>query len=469
MRLFSKPKRFLESLTRPVAQASAARHDYERITLNQFDSNTEDAEKSVSWSMRVAAAWSWRFLVVITAVAVIAYMAYYVEIIVVPAFVALLLTVILQPLHRLLCKVIPPAWSAAISLLLGVGVVATLLSVASTQILYGISGITTKAQLGFQKVISWLRDGPLKLDQGQIQNYLDQLQSEVLGYVQRNTSSLASGAITATASIGTLATGMLITLFCLFFFLKDGRELWVWALRALPQKARIPVHEACVRGWITLGSYARTQIAVAAIDSVSIGIVAYFIGVNFAVPLAIIIFLGSLIPIVGILVTGSLAVLVVLFDSGPWMALAMIIIILVAYMVEGSLLQPLLMSGAVNLHPVAVLLAVTAGGYVASIPGALFAVPLVAFVNTVVLYLHGYDKFPALSHDKNRVGGTTEEIIMLVEGSKERSKAGIDKAARDAAIKEEAGSPKAQKEPKEPEKPKGEEADSAPAVDPKEH
>lgn len=417
MSIFESSKRIFQNLTKPVAEASAARTDYQRIEVVPEGTN-RDVREAVPWSLRVAGAWSWRFLVVVAAVAIIAYAATYIEEIFVPVLVAILLAVILHPLHRFLCRFVPAVWAATVSMILGLAVVITMISVASTQIVTSISGITSKAEKGFQQLIDWLKDGPLQLDQGQIENFLNQFQNEALGVLQRNSSTLASGALTATASIGTIATGTLITLFCLFFILKDGRQMWVWTLRLLPKGARAPLHEACVRGWVTLGSYARTQIAVAAIDSASIGIVAYLIGINLAIPLAVIIFLGSLIPIVGILVTGSLAVLVVLVDSGPWMALAMIVIIVVAYMVEGSLLQPILMSGAVNLHPVAVLLAVTAGGLIASVPGALFAVPVVAFINTVVLYLHGYDKFPALANDEKRVGGSSAAILAEIEGTK---------------------------------------------------
>jgi hypothetical protein len=57
------------------------------------------------------------------------------------------------------------------------------------------------------------------------------------------------------------------------------------------------------------------------------------------------------------------------------------------------------MGHAVSLHPVAVVLVVAVGSLVAGIIGALFAVPLAAVLNTVILYLHGTDKFPALGTD----------------------------------------------------------------------
>ena len=118
-----------------------------------------------------------------------------------------------------------------------------------------------------------------------------------------------------------------------------------------------------------------------------------------ALPLGILVFLGSFIPIVGTVLTGVVAVLVALVSHGPVVAVIMLAVVLLVQQIEGHVLQPFLMGHAVSLHPVAVLLSVAAGSLVAGITGALFAVPIAAVVNTVVLYLHGHDKFPELGTD----------------------------------------------------------------------
>src|SRR5690606_6070075 len=148
----------------------------------------------------------------------------------------------------------------------------------------------------------------------------------------------------------------------------------------------------------------RTQILVAAVDAVGIGVGAAFFVPGLAVPLGILVFVGSFIPIVGAIVTGSIAVLVVLVAQGWVQALVMLGIVLLVQQIEGHILQPFLMGHAVSLHPVAVLLVVAAGSFAAGIVGALFAVPLAAVLNTVVLYLHGHDKFPEL--------GTEDRIVV---------------------------------------------------------
>jgi len=202
-----------------------------------------------------------------------------------------------------------------------------------------------------------------------------------------------------TTTVGHVAAGTLIALFCTFFFLLDGRTIWSWVIGLLPSSVRERVHQAGRRGIVTLSGYTRTQILVALVDATGIGLGAAILGVPLALPLATLVFVGSFIPIVGAIATGAVAVLVALVAKGWVVALIMLGVVLAVQQIEGHVLQPFLMGHAVSLHPVAVLLVVAAGSMAAGIVGALFAVPIAAVLNTVVLYLHGHDKFPQLGTD----------------------------------------------------------------------
>ena len=96
------------------------------------------------------------------------------------------------------------------------------------------------------------------------------------------------------------------------------------------------------------------------------------------------IFLGSFIPILGLTISGALCVGVALLEHGVGAAIIVAIAIIVLVQVEGHLLQPIIMSRAVHIHPLAVVLAVAAGTTLYGIVGALIAVPLVAFLNAFV-------------------------------------------------------------------------------------
>lgn len=351
---------------------------------------------AVPWSVRAAAAWAWRILVIVAGLAALVALLGVGKVIWVPVVIALLLTVLLQPLVGLLVR--RGLWrgaAAAIAVVALLVVVGGLLTLAGRQLVTGVADLWDQARAGFDELLTYLADGPLGLDADQLDAYVAQIADQL----QANSQSLASGALSVTTTIGHVLAGALITVFCLLFFLKDGPLIWTWLVRLLPDVARVPVHEAGRRGLVTLAAFTRTQILVALIDAVGIGLGALLLGLPLAVPLAVLVFLASFVPFVGAIATGSIAVLVALVDQGPGSALIMLAVVLAVQQLEGHVLQPLLLGHAVSVHPVAVLLAVTTGSLAAGIVGALIAVPFVATANTVVLYLRGRDKFPGLGSD----------------------------------------------------------------------
>lgn len=381
--------------------------------------NGPNSAYAVSWRIRVAASWAWRFLVIVAALGLILYGITKVSIIFVPLAVALLLTLLLEPMHFRLQKWhVPKTLSAVISLLVGVGLVVAMIWIATSQLAHGAPALLVKAGGGFDKALAWLSDGPLNLDQAQIDKYFRELTAQLTAFVTKYSSSIASSALSVTSSVASVVTTILISLFCLFFFLKDGRQIWIWLIRMLPVPAREPVHEAAIRGWTTLNGYIRAQALVALVDSVFISIGAAILGAgSMTIPLALLIFIGSFIPIVGAVTTGAMAVLILLLDKGFMAAVIMLIVILAVQQIESNVLQPMLMSNAVSLHPLAVLLGVTAGTFLAGIIGALLVVPIIAFCNTVVLYLTGHDSMPELSTRHDRIGGAPGTVHAQVAAS----------------------------------------------------
>jgi hypothetical protein len=81
-------------------------------------------------------------------------------------------------------------------------------------------------------------------------------------------------------------------------------------------------------------------------------------------------------------------VVIALIFNNWVVALAMLGVVLLVQQIEGHVLQPLIMGSAVKVHPLAVVLVVTAGALVAGIPGALFAVPIAAVLNVMITYIH---------------------------------------------------------------------------------
>ncbi|WP_411722023.1 AI-2E family transporter, partial [Mycetocola sp.] len=211
--------------------------------------------------------------------------------------------------------------------------------------------------------------------------------SDAVATVQNDGQTLLSGALSLGSTLGHVATGLFLAIFCLVFVLIDGRGIWGWLVRLMPKKAQPAIDGAGKAGWFTLTNYARTQILVASIDAVGIGLGAFLLGVPLAIPIGVLVFLGSFVPIVGAVVTGIVAVFIALVYNGWFIALLMLGVVLLVQQLEGHVLQPLLMGAAVKVHPLAVVLVVAGGTLVAGIPGALFAVPVAAVINVMFRYI----------------------------------------------------------------------------------
>ncbi|MET0432832.1 MAG: AI-2E family transporter [Cellulomonas sp.] len=345
-------------------------------------------------SVRAAAAWSWRVLAVAGAAAVGLWLVDVFRVVVVAVAVGLLLAVLLTPLARWLERRARfPPWLSSLTGVLGLVAVGTALAgLSGRSIATGLGDLAEQALAGVDQALGWLSDGPPGLEVDRI----DALVAQGEAALRDNAGTLITGAWSATLTIGQVLAGAVMALFCAFFFVRDARPMWAWTVGLLPRAVRPRVHEAGRRGLVTLAAYTRTQILVGAVDAVGIGVGAALLGVPLAVPIAVLVFMASFIPFVGAVSTGAIAVLVALVAQGPVTALLMLGVVLLVQQVEGNVLQPFLMGHAVALHPVAVLLVVSAGSIAAGIVGALFAVPVAATLNTMVRYLHGHDRFPGL-------------------------------------------------------------------------
>jgi predicted PurR-regulated permease PerM len=343
-----------------------------------------ETSPSIPRGLRLATAYSWRLLVVAAAAGVAIWIIIQLKLLVIPLLIAILLAALLWPGLLWMLEHRVPRWAAIVlSVLATIAVISGLLWLAIWQISRQWASVQARTVEAVGQLRQYLIDGPLHLTSGQI----DDLLQQGWGFVEQQASLLWSGALAIGSTVGHVATGALLVLFILLCILADGGRIWRWVVRLFPRQARPAVDGAGRTGWRTVVTYARTQLLVATIDATGIGLGALFLGVPLAAPIAVLVFLGAFIPFVGAVVTGALAVFLALVYNGPWIALWMLVIVLGVQQLEGHILQPLLMGSAVKVHPLAVVIVVAGGAMIAGIPGALFAVPLAAFVNVVVLYI----------------------------------------------------------------------------------
>ncbi|RUQ99294.1 AI-2E family transporter [Labedella endophytica] len=362
-------------------------------TLTETDTDTDELlvvpvarreSDDVTPGVRIAAAWSWRLLVIIAAFAVLGFLVVQLRLIVIPVLIAVLVSALLVPFIAFLVRRRwPRGIAVAVAMIVAVGVVSGLLWLAVQQISSEFGSVRDRTVESYRTFTAFLLDSPLHITQEQLNGFF----ADVMTTVQNDGQAVWSGALSVGSTLGHVVTGVLLALFSLLFILIDGKGIWSWVVRIFPARARPAFDGAGQAGWSTLVNYARTQILVATIDAVGIGLGAFLLGLPLAIPIAVLVFLGSFVPIVGAVVTGSVAVFIALVYNGPGIALAMLLVVLGVQQLEGHVLQPLLMGAAVKVHPLAVVLVVAAGSMLAGIPGALFAVPVAAVVNVMIGYI----------------------------------------------------------------------------------
>jgi len=199
-------------------------------------------------------------------------------------------------------------------------------------------------------------------------------------------------------TIGHLIAGAFIVLFATIFFIYDGRAIWLWLVRLLPHAARERTDGAGMRAWLVLSSYTRATVLVALVDAIGIGVVAAILRLPLVVPIAVLVFLSSFVPIIGATLSGAVAVAVALVTNGLLSAVLMLVGVLGVQQLESHVLQPFLMGRMVRVHPLAVVLVVAVGSFAVGIVGALLAVPAAAVANAVVGYLASTSGRP--DHDR---------------------------------------------------------------------
>lgn len=324
-----------------------------------------------------------QFLLVVLAVAVLFYLLGKVWIVLMPLALGLLLATVLWPPVRFLRgRGAPPALAAAAVLLGAVLLLLALLAGLAPQVTSQAQELADQVAGGLGRLQETITGPPLNLGRAQVGSAVD----NVIAELQANAQTIATRVLTGAAAAGSLFLTALLAVVLCFFYLKDGPKFLPWLGGLVGPRAEPHVATIAQRAWATLSGFIRAQALVGLVDAVFIGIGLAVLGVPLAVPLAVLVFFGAFIPIIGAVVTGALAALVALVTDGLTSALIVIGLVLLVQQLEGNVLQPILVGRTLDLHPGLVILAVTAGGSLAGITGAFLAVPVVAVLAVAVRY-----------------------------------------------------------------------------------
>lgn len=303
------------------------------------------------------------------------------QLVVVPLVIALFPAALLSPISGWLKeRGWPPILAAATVVLSFLVLLVGVLGLLGWLIAGEFGDVLETVEIAYEDVRTWVSDR-FGWDLPVIEELIDNVQNWASGL---DAGSTASSVAFTTVEV---LSGILLGLIALFFYLKDGDRMVGVALQVTPERLRDDVAEVFRRVWATLGGYFRGQLIVAAVDAVFIGLGLFVLGVPLALPLAVLVFFGGLFPIVGAFTAGAVAVLVALADGGLGLALAVLVLNIVVQQLEGNLLEPLIVGRATQLHPLLILVSLTAGAVTLGILGAFLAVPVTACVLRAVTYV----------------------------------------------------------------------------------
>ena len=350
-------------------------------TLPNLGTQRRDASRVVPWPMRVAGAVSWRFLLIIAAIGVLAWILGYLSAVTVPVGIAVLASALFAPLvDRLVRWHVPRGLAVLVAIVVGFAVVGGVLTLVITTVTANLPELQNQVGASLTSITNWLQRGPLHLSHDQLQRMIDNFVNSLKG----NTSQLVGRAVSTATTVGTTLTEILLALFTLIFLLSSGGQVWHFTLKIVPGQVRDRVDVAGRRGFASLVSYVRATVMVACVDAICIGVGIWLVGVPLAVPLGALVFIGAFIPIIGSVIAGAVAVLIALVAKGFVAALIVLAILIGVMQLESHILQPLLLGRVVRLHPIAVVLAIATGLEVSGIVGALLAVPIVAVAKSAI-------------------------------------------------------------------------------------
>jgi predicted PurR-regulated permease PerM len=336
----------------------------------------------VPLGLRRATAYTWRLLLLIGAALLVLYVLSRLRAVVLPVIAALLLAALVDPVARRLRATPLPNWVAALTVLLGLVLVFAAVGLLIVPEVIGqIREVNINLTQALQRierfVIRWFPVSEAQFEQG-LRDAFATVRSSVAGIL---TQLVGVAGLAAQVVIGAI-----VTLFLLFFFVKDGPRFYHWLRAVAPEGAQRHVEELLPQIWETLRAYLVGVVIVGFVDAVLIGLALVIVGVPLVLPLAVLTFFGAFFPLVGAVVAGTVATLVALVTGGIGDALLIAGAALLVQQAEGNLLQPVIMGRQVELHPAVTLLSVTAGGALAGIVGAFLAVPVAAVTRRTMRY-----------------------------------------------------------------------------------
>ena len=307
------------------------------------------ASENVPAWLRTSAGWSWRLIALTAAVALVFWATVQVQLVFIAVFLGLVFASVLNPVADFYAKVMPRALATALAILSAFLVLGGLLTYVVASVAGQWEQLAGQFDTGVQQILEYVESGPfgLSVTGDQINEWIDQGRQ----WIADNTDSLVSQAAQSAGSVFEGFAIFALSIFCTVFFVASGGRMWRWVLGQIPQEHRNRWQAAAGAGWYSFSGYARGTVIIAFVDGVLAFVLLTILGVPLAAPLAVLVFIGAFIPLIGAPLAMIIAAVVALAATGFVTALIVTIGIALIGQLEGHVLQPLIMGKQVALHP----------------------------------------------------------------------------------------------------------------------
>ncbi len=218
--------------------------------------------------------------------------------------------------------------------------------------------------------------------------------TENLNDLPNKIGNYLGGAVEGIRNVASTVTNVAIAIFTfpfvLFFLLKDGKKFKSYSLKLLPPKFRDDANQIIKNMDVQVGSYIQGQIIVASCIGVLLYVGYLIIGLDYAITLAIIAAITSVVPYLGPIIAISPAIIIALVSS-PLMLLKLAIVWAVVQFLEGHFISPNIMGRTMKIHPLTIIFVLLCAGNLFGIVGVILGIPGYAILKVIVSYL--FDKF----------------------------------------------------------------------------
>ncbi|QCX46927.1 AI-2E family transporter [Arcanobacterium haemolyticum] len=311
-------------------------------------------------------------------------------------FLAFVLTAVLLPAVNWLSHFMPRALATAVAVISGFALFGGLIAYVVSSILHEWNDLARQFSHGVDNIMRLLTDGslPFTLERSQVFDVLSKALQQGTQYAQNHAGEIAQTVASNASQVAIILTILALAVFITVFLLASGASMWAWFIALLPSRKQERVNAAAEAGWTAFSGYAAGTVIIAVTNGGLSFIFLWLLDLPLAAPLAVLVMLGTFVPLVGAPIAMFVAMFVGLATDGLSMFIIIGLGIAGIGQIEGHLLQPLIMGKKVSVHPVAVAVGVSAGGFAGGLMGAVIAIPLIAVIWSVFRTLHSPEISP---------------------------------------------------------------------------